>query len=146
MQKKKPRESKGVLVDDTQFMNMSSSVQQQRRKEEQRKEEEKQKEIKKQQEELKRQQDEFRRIEELRQNRRDSYKRREGQSKENTYYHQSREAQHSKEKGWIKPTQKPQTITESSKSFYTTEKEVKYLDRTYTANSNAVRRKVDAKN
>jgi glucan-binding YG repeat protein len=52
----------------------------------------------------------MKRIEELRQNRRDSYKKREGQSKENNsnYYHHSRE-QHSKEKGWIKPTTKPQT-------------------------------------
>lgn len=86
----------------------------------------------------------MKRVEELRQNRRDSYKRREGQSKENSYYHHSREPQHhSKEKGWIKPTQKPQTITDSNKSFYANEsKEVKYLDRTYTANPNVGRRKV----
>jgi hypothetical protein len=42
MVRKKGKDAK-VLTEDTQYMNMSSSVQQQRKKEDQRKEEEKQK-------------------------------------------------------------------------------------------------------
>ena len=44
------------------------------------------------------------------------------------YYHHSRE-QHSREKGWIRPSQKP-AVGESSKSFYG-EKDARYADRSY---------------
>jgi hypothetical protein len=76
----------------------------------------------------------------MRQNRRDSYKRREGQSKENNYYHHSRDHHQSKEKAWIKPTSKPQSVHDANRS-YLGERDGKYLERTYTA-GNAGRRKI----